>query len=163
MIPVVRTLGAPVTDAGGKRAPKMPAMLAAVWQLTVLVICQTVGYCSTEKSPSTVTLPASAMRPRSLRTMSVTMTFSARSLGEARSSRASRRSSARHNPRLAVPFMGRDTRRSPSRLKKSSGDALQTDQPGMRSMAANPSPCAAAIAAKSACGREAIAARRRKE
>jgi len=40
---MVRTLGAPVMDAAGKRAPTISGKGARVAAATVLVICQTVG------------------------------------------------------------------------------------------------------------------------
>jgi hypothetical protein len=58
--------------------------------------------------------------------MSVIMRFSARSFSEPRSCRARRTSCSGVRPLGAVPFMGLDVMRSPSRVKKSSGEALHT-------------------------------------
>ena len=43
MIPIVRTLGAPVIDADGKIAPRISSSGAPVSAQTVEVICQSVG------------------------------------------------------------------------------------------------------------------------
>ena len=58
--------------------------------------------------------------------MSTIITFSARSFSLARSSAACRRSAAAVSPRAAVPFIGRQVTRSPSRRKHSSGEAERT-------------------------------------
>ena len=50
------------------------------------------------------------------------MTFSARSFADCCSSSARAQSSSYHKPLGAVPFIGLVSKRSPSSLKKSSGD-----------------------------------------
>ena len=88
MISIVLTFGAPVIEAGGNRARKMSLRLALVLASMMEVICHTVGYFSTLNRRGTSTLPGSATRPKSLRTISTIMTFSARSFSEARSATA---------------------------------------------------------------------------
>ena len=88
MISIVFTFGAPVIEAGGKIAWNMSLRLAEVLASMVEVICHTVGYFSTANRCGTVTLPATATRPRSWRTMSTIITFSARSFSEVRSASA---------------------------------------------------------------------------
>ncbi len=90
---------------------------AAARALTVEVICQSVGYRSTEKSSSTFDASQCARRgPVSLRTRSTIMTFSLRFFGSPRSHSEMSRSSRVVRPRGAVPFMGRVViRRSPPR------------------------------------------------
>src|SRR5664279_3264701 len=83
MISIVLTFGAPVTDAGGKRARNVSLRLAVALALMVEVICHTVGYFSTVNKRGTLTLPGSATRPKSFRTISTIITFSARSFSEA--------------------------------------------------------------------------------
>ena len=82
MICMVRTLGAPVTEAHGKRARKISLSGASVSACTVEVIWKSVRYRSTSKSCGASTLPVRAMRPRSFRIMSTIMTFSARFFGD---------------------------------------------------------------------------------
>ena len=71
-------------------------------------------------------MPARAIRPRSLRSRSTIIAFSARSLADATSEAPAASSSASQRPRGAVPFIGRVVTRSPSMRKKSSGDAEST-------------------------------------
>ena len=129
MICVVRTLGAPVTDPQGKRASKIspgptPSPSLAV---TVEVICQTVSRASARHSRGTWTDPLAATRPRSFRSRSTIMMFSARSLALAVSSRASSSSSSSQRPRRRVPFMGRVSMLPPlSRAKNNSGEVETT-------------------------------------
>ena len=152
MIAIVRGFGAPVTEAGGKSAPRIPASPARVLARTVEVICQSVGYFSTSQIEATSTDPVSAMRPQSFRTISTIITFSARSFVEARSDAARARSSAALRPRGAVPFIGRDSIASPSRRKKSSGEALQSAHSPVSMNAAHEARCAGTIAVKSSNG-----------
>ena len=128
MISIVRTFGAPVTDPHGNVAAKMSNRLTSgrVSAATVEVICQTVSSRSTSNSRSTWTLPNRATRPRSLRSRSTIITFSARSLPEDSSRSRSRESSCSQRPRAMVPFMGRLSMRRPSQRKNSSGDADTT-------------------------------------
>ena len=81
---MVDTLGAPVIEAQGNNALKtsvkeVPGTGSAS---TVEVSCQTVSYFSVVKRAGTLTVPTRAIRPRSLRTMSTIMRFSARSFSE---------------------------------------------------------------------------------
>ena len=78
------------------------------------------------KRRGTVTEPGRAMRPRSLRSMSTIMTFSARSFSERTSPSAMALSSPVQRPRGAVPFMGRERTVPPSRSKNISGEAQHT-------------------------------------
>ena len=68
-------------EAPGKTDRMMFARLEPGWSspVTVLTICHTVRYGSTAYSVGTRMLPARHTRPRSLRTMSTIMRFSARS------------------------------------------------------------------------------------
>ncbi len=125
MIPIVRTFGAPVIDPLGKSARKtsgtpVPGSRSAV---TVDVSCHTVSKRSGSNTLAHRTVPGRAMRPRSLRSRSTIIAFSARSFTDAvRRSRVAS-SSASQRPRGAVPFIGRVVSRSPSSRKNSSGEA----------------------------------------
>ena len=77
------------------------------WARTSDVICQTLGSACSSNSAGTLTLPICAMRPRSLRSKSTIITFSARSLALLRRCSAWAASCAGVVPRAAVPFMGR--------------------------------------------------------
>ncbi len=68
-------------------------------------------------------MPGAAIRPRSLRSRSTIIAFSARSFTDAVSRSRIASSSSSQRPRGAVPFIGRVVSRSPSNRKKSSGDA----------------------------------------
>ena len=125
MICIVPTLGAPVTDADGNSAARISSRGAVVRAVTEEVICQTFEYGSSVNSAGTSTLPNAATRPRSFRTMSTTITFSARSFADRARSSACARSSATVRPRRAVPFIGRARIVWPSYEKNSSGDAEQ--------------------------------------
>ena len=74
----------------------------------------------------TITEPPSAIRLRSLRTMSTIIVFSARSFSERDKWAAARLSNSGSGWRPIVPFMGREVRRRPSRRMNISGDAEQT-------------------------------------
>ena len=82
------SFGAPVTDPGGKVASISSGhpTPGRSRPSTVLTRCTSPGCCSTASSDGTCTEPHSHTRPRSLRTRSTIITFSARSL--ARSSAA---------------------------------------------------------------------------
>ena len=85
MIPIVRTFGAPVIDPLGKSARKtsgtpVPGSSSAV---TVDVSCHTVSKRSGSNTLAHRTVPGRAMRPRSLRSRSTIIAFSARSFTEA--------------------------------------------------------------------------------
>ncbi|SLH95965.1 Uncharacterised protein [Mycobacteroides abscessus subsp. abscessus] len=83
----------------------------------------TVEYDSVAISSGTCTLPIWQTRPRSLRSRSTIMRFSARVLGLSASSRRSRSSSAGVAPRGAVPLIGLlSTVRARSILRKRSGE-----------------------------------------
>lgn len=79
--------GVPVTEAGGNVAASSSAMLSCSGTRaeTVDTRCHTPGAGRTASSSGTVTVPVIATRPRSLRTRSTIMMFSATSLAEARS------------------------------------------------------------------------------
>ena len=128
MIRIVRTFGAPVTEPLGNSAPKtwssvVPGRRSAS---TVEVSCHTVSYRSASNTRETRTEPGTATRPRSFRTRSTIIAFSARSFSEETSRSAAASSSASHRPRAIVPFIGRVVTRSPSRRKNSSGEADST-------------------------------------
>ena len=129
---IARTLGAPVTEPHGNKAAntsgsRRPVRVRAC---TSDVICHTVGSAWVWNSSGTRTVCGSAMRERSLRSRSTIITFSARSLGDARRRSAAAASSAGVAPRAAVPFMGRARMLPPAALacqsKNSSGDTLST-------------------------------------
>ena len=92
MICIVRTLGAPVTDPHGNSARSTSAVLrpGSRRAVTVDVICHTVSYRSVWKRAGTRTDPGRAILPRSLRSRSTIIAFSARSLTEARRLRGGR-------------------------------------------------------------------------
>jgi len=128
MIPIVETLGAPVTEPQGNKAANTspiptPGRSDAP---TVEVSCQTVSYRSAANRSVQVTAPLRATRPMSLRIRSTIIAFSARSFVDACRARRIASSSSSHRPRGAVPFIGRETIRSPSIRKNSSGDADKT-------------------------------------
>ena len=104
------------------------ARLSAV---TSEVICQTVGSACSSNSCGTLTENGCATRERSLRIRSTIMTFSARSLSDARSAAALAWSASGVAPRAAVPFMGRTSRRDPSQSKNSSGETDSSWRPPM--------------------------------
>ncbi len=128
MISVVRGLGAPVTDPEGNSATKISSSPTSSGTSAEMreVSCQTVSYRSSANSSSTSTVPKRAILPRSLRSRSTIMRFSARSLSDLVSWRAFALSSAGQRPLPMVPFIGRTSIRGPDREKNSSGDALTT-------------------------------------
>ncbi|MCY1235608.1 hypothetical protein D9M72_482310 [compost metagenome] len=156
MICMVRRLGAPVIEPHGNSAaisaPKrVPDRAVAV---TVEVICSTAPNGCTAKRSGTATLPGCAMRPRSLRSRSTIITFSARFLASAASAAAACASRTASPERGAVPFIGRVSRWSwPSWRTNSSGDSDSTVAPSGR-VASTPygTGCAARSAAYSATG-----------
>ena len=98
-------------------------------------------------SAGTSTLPSAQTRPRSLRTRSTIIRFSARDLSSARSASARYASSAGWAARGAVPLIGFDsTIRSRSTRRKRSGEELSTETSPRRSSAA----CGAGLRARSA-------------
>ena len=82
------------------------------------------GCCSTSHSAGTLTLPTSATRPRSLRTRSTIITFSARSFSLCCKSFAANKSASGRAVRPRVPLIGRASTTPSRRLKKRSGEAL---------------------------------------
>ncbi|CCW14474.1 hypothetical protein EBESD8_50430 [Rhodococcus aetherivorans] len=116
-----RSLGQPVTEAGGNAAPSNRAVSTPARSVaaTVDTRCQTPGAGCTPSRSGTVTVPVSATRPRSLRTRSTIITFSATSLTDARS----RAGSA---PIGSVPLIGLDVTRSSWRARNNSGDSDAT-------------------------------------
>ena len=82
-----RAFGVPVTDAGGNVASSTADIgtSASTRAETVDTRCHTPGAGRTASSSGTVTVPVTATRPRSLRTRSTIMMFSATSLTDARS------------------------------------------------------------------------------
>jgi hypothetical protein len=114
-------LGVPVTEAGGKAASSNADVGSSTGTRadTVDTRCQTPGARRTTNSSGTVTVPTMATRPRSLRTRSTIMMFSATSFADARSADG-QASSGR------VPLMGLDVTSVPRRRRKSSGDSDAT-------------------------------------
>src|SRR5437588_615812 len=113
------SLGAPVTEPGGK--PARTSSAQPTWgrkrPRTVLTRWKSPGWASTAHRAGTSTEPYSHTRPRSLRTRSTIITFSALSLAV--------------NPpgRAAVPLTGLDSTTRRWRRRKSSGDADATNTP----------------------------------
>jgi len=110
-----------VTEAGGKVAASTSRIGTADGTCadTVDTRCHTPGAGFTASSSGTVTDPVTATRPRSFRTRSTIMMFSATSLAEARS----RAGSA---ARGRVPLIGLDVTVSPERRRNNSGDSDAT-------------------------------------
>ena len=107
-ISIARILGAPVIDPPGNDAARRSnaSRPSSSSPVTVETRCWTAAVRSRRQRRGTRTLPGRQTRPRSLRSTSTIMTFSARSLALARSSRASARSSAMSRPRGRVPLIG---------------------------------------------------------
>ena len=124
MISMLLRLGAPVMLPQGKAARKMSA--AVVPRLACasmrLVICHTLPKRDTLNGSGTRTLPVSAVLPKSLRSRSTIITFSARFFGSVCKARA--RASSPPSPKIgAVPFIGSVLMRPSERMfKKSSGE-----------------------------------------
>ena len=116
-----RVFGVPVTDAGGNVASSTAAIGTSTPTRadTVDTRCHTPGAGRTTSSSGTVTVPVTATRPRSLRTRSTIMMFSATSLTDARSADGSA-------CRGSVPLIGLDVTVSPRRRRNSSGDSDAT-------------------------------------
>lgn len=129
MISIVRSFGAPVIDPGGKAA-RMHAtgeMPSRRRPRTVETSWWTVRWVSTSMSFGTDTLPSSLTAPRSVRSRSTIMRFSARVFSLVACSRRSSRSSAASAPRGAVPLIGfASIQRSRPICRKRSGDELRT-------------------------------------
>ena len=109
IISIARIFGAPVIEPPGNAArnrsnPSAPSRNTPV---TVETRWCTVGCDSSANNVGTSTDPVRQTLPRSLRSRSTIITFSARSLGELRSASACAASSFGFTPRGAVPFMGR--------------------------------------------------------
>ena len=123
---IARILGAPVmlppgNEAASRSNGSWPGRSRPV---TVVTRCWTAAVRSRRSSRGTRTVPGTQTRPRSLRSTSTIITFSAWSLPLARSSRASARSSSRVRPRGRVPLIGSvDTTPSPSIARNGSGEA----------------------------------------
>ena len=108
MIRIVAAFGAPVTEAHGKSAReelRQPARRSRPRPSTSSARRSDSARARTGARPRRCR--RSAMRPRSLRTMSTIIRFSARSFAEAASSAAMAPSSAANRPRERVPFIGR--------------------------------------------------------
>ncbi|VTU21677.1 hypothetical protein E5CHR_01235 [Variovorax sp. PBL-E5] len=118
------TLGAPVTEPQGNSAANTSASVqpARVRASTSEVICHTLGSASVWNRRGTRTEKGSAMRDMSLRSKSTIITFSARSLADARNPAAAAASASAVAPRAAVPFIGRASSRRSRQSKKSSGE-----------------------------------------
>lgn len=110
-----------MTEAGGKVASSSADVgnSTGTWAATVDTRCHTPGARRTTNSSGTVTEPTTATRPRSLRTRSTIMMFSATSFAEARSADGQASSGK-------VPLIGLDMTAVPRRRRKSSGDSDAT-------------------------------------
>ena len=135
VISTARNLGAPVMLPIGNVACRMSENWASGRTMhdTVDTIWWTFLKLCIPQSSSTSTVAGAATRLKSLRTRSVIMTFSARSLMSVRNRSAAAASAAGSWWRGAVPLMGREMRRSPCRSRKHSGLALKmcTEPSGM--------------------------------
>ncbi len=136
------SLGAPVTEPGGKVArSRSPSPTSSRSRpCTSETMCQTPACGRTSASAGTLTPPGTQTRPRSLRTRSTIITFSARSLADVSSS--ARRSAGR------VPLIGSLRTSRPRRARKSSGERLATVPHGPATNAARSVGSAAAAVAK---------------
>ena len=123
-------LGAPVMEPQGKLARSTCARPTPgrSWALMVLVMPSTRPLRCTSNSAGTCTLPVWAMRPRSLRSRSTIMMFSARLLASWLSRWAAACSCAGSSPAGAgaVPFMGCAWMRPPWQRRNSSGESDST-------------------------------------
>ncbi|EWS52474.1 hypothetical protein X551_04742 [Methylibium sp. T29] len=137
---IVWCLGAPVIEPQGNTARSTVgrSVPGASSALTVEVIWNTVACDSTSNSSGTFTEPVRAMRPRSLRSRSTIIRFSARFLVSRLSSRAVSLSPSSTARRGAVPFIGLATSRPCAWRTNSSGEHDST--------------CATPLAATSSAG-----------
>ena len=127
MISMLLRLGAPVMLPQGKAARKMSAALVPrrACASMRLVICHTLPKRDTLNGSGTRTLPVSAVLPKSLRSKSTIITFSARFFGSACKARA--RVSSRPSPTNgAVPFIGSVLMRPSERIFKNSSGEKQS-------------------------------------
>ena len=111
MISIVRSFGAPVIEPPGKlarTASSAPTPARSVPRTTLTSWC-TVAWLSTTISAGTWMLPSSQTRPRSLRTRSAIIRFSARKSADVRSDSLRRASSAGSAARALVPLIGLDS------------------------------------------------------
>ena len=125
----VRSLGAPVIEPPGKvaRSTSMRSTSRRNVPTTVLTSWWTVLKDSTPMSTGTSTEPTLQTRPRSLRSRSTIIRFSARVFGSVRKSQLRRRSSAGSSDLAIVPLMGLlDTVPSCSTLRNLSGEEDST-------------------------------------
>lgn len=108
MISSVRSFGAPVIDPPGKQArtQSTASVPSRSRPSTVDTSWCTVAYVSVAMSRETRTVPVRQTRPRSLRSRSTIIRFSARVLASATSASRSWASSCGSAPRGAVPLMG---------------------------------------------------------
>ena len=128
MMSIVRNFGAPVIDPGGKaaRTHSTGETSARRRPRTVETSWWRVWYVSTCISFGTETLPSSLTAPRSLRSRSTIMRFSARVFSLVASVARIRSSSAAVSPRGAVPLIGfASIPPSRSMCRKRSGDELR--------------------------------------
>ncbi len=105
---MARRLGAPVIEPPGKHASSRSTASrpGARRPVTVLTRWCTVAKLSSSQIRGAATLPGSQTRPKSLRSRSTIITFSARSLADAPSSARTRASSTGSARRRRVPLMG---------------------------------------------------------
>ena len=126
MTSIARILGAPVmlppgNEAASRSNGPSPGLRRPV---TVVTRCCTAAVRSSRNRRGTRTLPGTHTRPRSLRSTSTIITFSAWSLRLASSSRVRARSPSRVRPRGRVPLIGSvDTRPPFDSARNGSGEA----------------------------------------
>jgi hypothetical protein len=114
------SFGAPVTEPGGNAARSSPASPTPSRSSpsTSETMCQTPACGRTSASAVTRTVPGRQTRPRSLRTRSTIITFSARSFSDA--------SSSAWPPAGRVPLIGALRTVRPERVRNTSGERLAT-------------------------------------
>ena len=106
---MARIFGAPITEPGGKialRRSGRPTPSFSVAETPDVIWCSVLNVSTVNRSV-TLTLPISAMRPRSLRIRSTIIRFSARCLTSLASTARASASASGVPPRGDVPFMGR--------------------------------------------------------
>ena len=138
MISIARIFGAPVIDPPGKVARSTsPAACRDAARPRPSRRGGARSAALDSQSRVTATEPYRHTRPRSLRSRSTIITFSARSFALARSSAASAASSLGVAPRGRVPLIGRVSILSSRARRNRSGDAETTSAPPSSRSAAN--------------------------
>ena len=135
---IAATFGAPETDPGGNAArTRAPSPTPSrTTPLTSETKCQTPVCGRASPRASTRIEPGTQTRPRSLRTRSTIITFSARSFSERSSPSRSAAAEAGSTGRGRVPLIGALRTRRPWRSRNSSGERLATAPDGSEMYAA---------------------------